>query len=143
MDVEIHRVTLDSLALLERVSPECFDAPIVPRRAAACVASPDTILLVATVQRPEGSYVVGQLLGVLHRHPDKATELYLDDLGVDPDFRRNGIARRLIDAAQALAAKEESEATWTLAEPDIPAALATYRGLGFAEETAILFLRET
>jgi ribosomal protein S18 acetylase RimI-like enzyme len=52
-----------------------------------------------------GNEVVGQCAAVIHRHPDKATELYIDEVGVTPAFTRRGIARRMLDAMFALASR--------------------------------------
>ncbi|WP_318013572.1 GNAT family N-acetyltransferase [Mesorhizobium sp. CO1-1-4] len=38
----------------------------------------------------------------MHRHPDKPTELYIDEVGVSPAFQRQGIARKMLDAMFAL-----------------------------------------
>ncbi|ESW95363.1 hypothetical protein X769_29545 [Mesorhizobium sp. LSJC268A00] len=46
--------------------------------------------------------VVGQCAAVIHRHPDKVSELYIDELGVSPAYQRHGIARKMLDAMFAL-----------------------------------------
>jgi hypothetical protein len=38
--------------------------------------------------------VVGQCAAVIHRHPDKVSELYIDEVGVAPAFQRQDIADR-------------------------------------------------
>ena len=47
--------------------------------------------------------VVGQVAAVVHRHPDlRPVELYIDEVAVAPAFRRQGIARRMLDEMFAL-----------------------------------------
>lgn len=133
MQVEIVRVQPDNLAVLDRVDPECFDAPIDPSRAARCVASPDVVLVVAVVN----GMVIGQCLARLHRHPDKATDLYVDDLAVSPVYQRNAIATRLVQAC--LAHGREADALWVATEPDNEAARAFYRALGLELRDALVF----
>ena len=41
--------------------------------------------------------VVGQCAGVIHRHPDKTTELYIDEVGTASTHLRRGIARLMMD----------------------------------------------
>lgn len=133
MQVELVRVQPTDLAVLERVDPECFDEPIDPARAARCVASPDVVLMVAVVD----GLVIGQCLAVIHRHPDKATELYIDDLAVSPAYQRRAIATRLVEAC--LAHGREADEVWVATEPDNLAAGAFYRALGLESRTALVF----
>lgn len=114
MDVTLVRVDSGNLSVLERVDPECFDEPIDMARAARCVSSPDALLVVAVA----GGLVVGQCLAAIHRHPDKATELYVDDLAVAPMFHRQGIARRLVEACIGSGRDAGAETAWVATEPD-------------------------
>jgi ribosomal protein S18 acetylase RimI-like enzyme len=134
MDLAIVRIEPANLALLEAVDPDCFDEPIDLARAARCVASPDAALFVAVA----GGVVVGQCLAAIHRHPDKPTELYLDDLAVSPTFQRRGIATRLVEACRAWARTHGAEELWVATEPDNAAATALYRALGLAPRTALV-----
>ncbi len=83
--------------------------------------------------------VVGQTLAVIHRHPDKPTELYIDDLGVAPAFQRQGIATRMLDKARQLGIERGCEEVWVATEPDNEAARAVYSSLGLAERSAVVF----
>ena len=63
--------------------------------------------------------MIGQLAAIVHRHPDlRPAELYVDELGVAPRFQRQGIARRLVDAAFALAHELGCPEIWAATEPD-------------------------
>ena len=46
--------------------------------------------------------VVAQVAAVIHRHPDKPTELYIDEVGVTPALQRQGIARAMLEQMLAL-----------------------------------------
>ena len=81
--VEIVRVTKDNTDVLGKVAPDVFDAAIEPKLLAGYVEESNHLMFVAVAD----GLVVGQLIGVVHRHPDKPAELYLDNLGVEPDFR--------------------------------------------------------
>lgn len=135
MEVSVVRVSPSNLAVLEHYDPECFDEPIDLVRAARCVASPDAVLMVAVA----AGRVVGQCLAVIHRHPDKPTEVYLDDLAVAPEFRRQGVGRRLVEACVACGREAGAEVMWVATEPDNATAMTFYRALELAERTAMVY----
>jgi ribosomal protein S18 acetylase RimI-like enzyme len=93
MDYEIRWLTSADEMVLDRVAPEVFDEPIDPVRRAAYLADPRHHLAVAI----KDGEVVAQVAGVVYRHPDKAPELFIDEVGVTPALRRHGIARALLD----------------------------------------------
>lgn len=57
---------------------------------------------------------------------------YLSDLAVRPDFRRRGLARRLVAECERRAASWGHEALYLKVEAANDAALAMYAGLGYA-----------
>lgn len=73
--------------------------------------------------------VVGQCAAVVHRHPDKATELYIDEVGVSPAFQRQGIAREMLAAMFALGRELGCAEAWVGTEPNNIAARALYEKL--------------
>jgi aminoglycoside 6'-N-acetyltransferase I len=136
--VTIVRVEPHNLDVLADVDPDCFDEPVRLDRAAACVASPDAGLFVALVH----ARVVGQCLAAIHRHPDKPTELYIDDLAVSPGLQRRGIAAALVAHARAWGRARGAEQLWVATEPDNDAARGLYAALGLTERTAQVFETE-
>ena len=113
-------------AVLSRVAPEVFDEPVRPERTAAYLAEPSHLMLVAL----EDGLVVGQCAAVIHRHPDKATELYVDEVGVSPAWQRRGIAREMMRRILEIGRARGCEEAWLGTEPDNAAANALYAGLG-------------
>jgi len=73
--LEIRRVAPHDATLFDRVAPDVFDAPIDAERLAAYLGEPNHCMLVAM----RNGEVVGQVAAVIHRHPDKPTELYIDE----------------------------------------------------------------
>jgi len=132
---EIVRVTSESLSVLHIVDSDCFDAQIDEDTAAECVASPDTILVVAV---SEGR-VVGQCLAAIQRHPDKAHELYVSNLGVATSDRRRGIATELVQTAMSIARERGTLSAWIAVEPDNVGAAALYTSMGLQRATADIF----
>jgi len=124
--IEIKRVGPGDVGLLERVAEDVFDVPIDSRRLAAYLASTDHHLIVAI----NAGEVVGQVAAVVHRHPDKATELYVDEVGVAPAYRRRGIAGRMLAALFELGRELGCEEAWVGTEPDNQAARRLYESAG-------------
>ena len=88
----------------------------------------------------DGGRVVGFVSGVETTHPDKGTEMFLYELGVEEAARRRGHGRALVDALAALARARGCYAMWVLTDADNEAALATYTAGGAAPPTPHVML---
>lgn len=122
MTVEIRRLYPGDDALVMRVADDVFDEPVRPDRLASYLAQSGHFMIVALVE----GLVVGQCAAVIHRHPDKPIELYIDEVGVSPAFQRQGIARKMLDAMFALGREHGCEEAWVGTEPDNLPARALY-----------------
>jgi ribosomal protein S18 acetylase RimI-like enzyme len=138
MTVEIRRIGPNDAVVLERIAEDVFDEEIEPRRLAAYLAEPGHLMVLAVA----AGEVVGQARGMVQRHPDKATELYVDNLGVTPDRRRERIATRLLDELVAWGREQGCEAAWVGTEVDNEAARALYQGRGSEAETFVMYFYE-
>jgi ribosomal protein S18 acetylase RimI-like enzyme len=136
MEVEIRRVKSCDEALFDRVAEAVFDEPIDPGRLAAYLAEPGHHMLVA---RHAGE-VVAQVAAVIHRHPDKPTELYIDEVGVTPGLQRQGIARRMLDEMFALGKALGCEEAWVGTETGNGAARGLYESRGATADPFVLYL---
>ncbi|MGP3951423.1 GNAT family N-acetyltransferase [Streptomyces sp. 7N604] len=76
----------------------------------------------------------GMVTGVEMTHPDKGTEMFLYELGVDESFRGRGVGRALVSALADLARERGCYGVWTITGEDNAAALATYRRAGGVPE---------
>ena len=121
--IEIRHVGPGDAALFDRVADEVFDAPVRPDRIAAYLAEPGHLMVLAL----EKGVVVGQCAAVIHRHPDKVDELYIDNVGVTPALHRQGIATAMLDAMWALGRARGCGEAWVGTEPNNVAAKALYR----------------
>jgi len=83
--------------------------------------------------------VIGQLLAAVHRHPDKPTELYIDDLAAAPTHQRQGIASELVIRAVAIGREAGCEEIWVLTEPGNEATIALYGSFGWRQGLAHMF----
>jgi ribosomal protein S18 acetylase RimI-like enzyme len=131
MDIVLRRLTADEGFVLDSAVEDVFDGPIDARRVAAYLAEPSHVMMVAMA----GERVVGQCAAVVHRHPDKATELYIDEIGVAPEFKRRGIARRLLEGMLAVGKAMGCEEAWVGTENDNHPARGLYEKQGATAET--------
>jgi aminoglycoside 6'-N-acetyltransferase I len=136
METKIVRVGPAEAGLLVRVAEDVFDAPIDPARLAAYVAQPGHLMVVAV----SGGQVIGQARGMVHRHPDLPTELYIDNLGVTEARRREGIASRMLEELVAWGVSQGCEEAWVGTEPDNGAARALYQGRGAEAEMFVMYV---
>lgn len=123
--MEIHRLGPADMARL-LAAAHLFDEPPRPEWAERFLTTAGHHLLMATVDGMD----VGFVTGVETTHPDKGTELFLYELGVDARHRREGVARALVVALADLARERSCYGMWVATEPDNAAALATYRSAG-------------
>jgi ribosomal protein S18 acetylase RimI-like enzyme len=135
MDYDIRWLTPDNAAILDRVAPEVFDEPIDPARRAAYLADPRHHLAVAI----KDGEVVAQVAGVIYRHPDKAPELFIDEVGVTPALRRRGIARALLDEMLARGKALGCEEAWVGTEHDNAPARGLYQSYGVRPQPFMMY----
>ena len=114
MHPEIRKLGPGDESVLDRVAQDVFDEPVRAERLAAYLAEPGHHMIVAIVD----GEVVGQCAAVVHRHPDKVTELYIDEVGVTPAFQRQGIARKMLEEMFSLGKALGCEEAWVGTEPD-------------------------
>ena len=84
--------------------------------------------------------VVGQVAAVVHRPPDKVTELYVDEVGVTPALHRQGIARRMLEEMLALGKELGCGEAWVGTEPDNLPARGLYEARGAAAEPFVMYV---
>ena len=128
-EIEVRLATAEDAELFDRVAEEVFDEAVDPARLAAYLSTPGHHMIVAL----DRGTIVGQVAAVAHRHPDKPTELYIDEVGVAAGYRRRGIARRMLAAMLAHGKAIGCEEAWVGTESDNLPAKALYeerRGAG-------------
>ena len=105
---------------------EAFDEAVDGELAARFLADDRHHLVVAYVDgEPAGFVSATEIL-----HPDKPTELFLNELAVLPAYRRRGAATTLLEELKHLAKEHGCVSIWVLTDEDNEAAVASYRKAG-------------
>jgi ribosomal protein S18 acetylase RimI-like enzyme len=138
MGVSIIEVTPATAGLLGNVDPDVFDHPIDPSRLAAYVADPLHVMFVAV----EDHLIVGQIRGNVHLQPDRAPDLYIDNLGTSPSRQRRGIAAAMIKALIDWGKGQGCTFAWVATETDNDGAIGFYAAQNFTHDTIALFAQE-
>ena len=134
--LEMVRLSPDNAGLLDRIAEDVFDEPVRPDRLAAYLADPGHIMLVAV----SDGIVIGQCAAVVHRHPDKVAELYIDEVGVSPAFQRKGIARAMVERMLTIGKELGCGEAWVGTEPDNLPARGLYERLEVKRDEAETFV---
>jgi len=106
-----------------------FDDRPDPAATRRFLAEPTHHLLVAY----DAGAPLGFVTGVELTHPDKGTEMFLYELGVDEAARGRGLGRTLVRALADVAREAGCYDMWVLADADNAAARATYARAGGRE----------
>jgi aminoglycoside 6'-N-acetyltransferase I len=135
--VEIRLLRPHEGAVLDRVASGVFDGAIVPRWRDEFLSDTRHHLVVAL----DDGVVVGFVSAVHYVHPDKAPELWIDEVGVAPSHHQRGIGRRLLDHVLAHGVELGCEQAWVLTSPDNTAAQRLYTSAGgrAAVEQSVMF----
>ena len=124
--VQVRMITRDDQAVLDHVAPDVFDNVVDPRLAAQFLGDERHHLAVAIAH----GQVVGFASGVHYVHPDKAAELWINEVGVAPGHRRRGIGKAVVGLLLQHGRRLHCRQAWVLTEHSNQAALRLYASLG-------------
>ncbi|WP_424951252.1 GNAT family N-acetyltransferase [Deinococcus sp.] len=136
MPITVRVLASSEAHILSNVAPEVFDGPVHPDYAAEFFADPRHHLAVAL----DGTLVVGMASGIRYVHPDKAPELFIDEVGVSPEYQGRGLGRQLLDALMEHARGLGCVAAWVLTERSNSVARRLYASVGGLEAECRIFV---
>src|SRR5215213_10121352 len=129
MDVTVRILGRGESHVLDDVAPDVFDHPIDPRSRAEFFSDPRHHLAVAI----DDGVVVGMASGVHYVHPDKAPELWVNEVGVKPTHQGRGLGRRILAALLARGRALGCGEAWLLTDAENAAARRMYAAAGGVE----------
>jgi ribosomal protein S18 acetylase RimI-like enzyme len=115
--------------ILGRVAAGAFDHAIDAALTREFLADPRHHIAVAI----DDGLVVGFASGVHYLHPDKPPELWINEVGIAPTHRRQGLGRAVLQALLEVGRTLKCSCAWTLTYRDNPAAMALYAASGGTE----------
>lgn len=134
-EIEVRILGRDAAGVLQRLAPGVFDHGIDPRWCRAFFADPRHHLAVAL----DGDTVVGMVSAVDYVHPDKAPQLWINEVGVAPSHHRRGIARRMLDAMLAHGRALGCTEAWVLTDETNAAARRLYESAGGESSPSLMY----
>lgn len=132
---EIRLLGPGDLPMLDRIAEGVFDGPVQKRWARAFLEDARHHLVVAI----DDGVVVGMASAVDYVHPDKAPQLWINEVGVAPTYQRRGIGRLLLEALLAHARALGCTEAWLGTEEENEPARRLYESMGGAAEPFILY----
>ena len=129
MSVIVRLLGSDEAAILDNVADDVFDHDVDPRWSAEFCADPRHHLAVAL----DDNLVVGMASAVHYVHPDKAPELWINEVGVAPTHWQQGIGAQLMQALFARGRELGCATAWVATEPANTAARRLYSAVGGVE----------
>lgn len=124
--IDVRMLDASNAALLDNVAPDVFDNPIDPRWSAEFVRDSRHHLAVAV----DGEQVVGVASGVHYVHPDKAPEMWINEVAVAATHRGSGLGRRLVERLCERGRELECGQAWVLTDHMNAAAMRMYAAAG-------------
>ena len=131
----IRRLTPELAASFPAVADDVFDGQPTRDHLDRLALMPGHALFVAI----GGERVIGQILCMMQFQADRAPVLYIDNLGVAPGFKRQGIARQLFDAAMDWGRDGGCDTVWLATDLENNEAQGFYAALGFSREPAAVY----
>ncbi len=129
MSITVRLLGPAEASVLDQVAPEVFDEAVSPQWAAEFFADARHHLAVAL----DGELVVGMASAVHYVHPDKAPELWINEVGVAPSHQRRGLGRQLLQVLLAHGRTLGCTIAWVLTEYANPTARKLYATAGGVE----------
>lgn len=135
MNVEIRELKAGDEAVLERVAIDVFDRAIDPDYLSAYLAEPNQHMIIAL----RDGEVVGQIRALRYKHPDKADEFFIENLGVTPALQRQGIATQLLRAMLKLSQDLDCQEVWVATEDNNKTARRFYESFGGEADATVMY----
>ena len=124
-DTRIARARPEDVPHLKAIEIECCLSPWSPAAYEAELGRPDSIVLTATA----GDRIVGFIAG--RRPPMLDADAEINNIGVLPEFRENGIGSGLLLEFRRICVLRRAHAIWLEVRQSNVAAIALYHSHGF------------
>jgi ribosomal protein S18 acetylase RimI-like enzyme len=137
MTIAIRRLGPEDAALVSAAAAGVFDHPPQEQLTVEFLRDPRHHLMVAI----EAGQIVGSVSAVHYVHPDKAAELWINEVAVAPTHQGRGVGRQVLEAMLAHGRQLGCGCAWVLTDRANRPAIRLYAGAGGVENPvpAIMF----
>ena len=127
--LEIRMLGPDDSAIFNNVAPDVFDNSTEPVLVAEFLADARHHMAVAV----DGDQVVGFASGVHYVHPDKTSEMWINEVGVAPSHQGRGIGKAILQTLLRHAGHLGCREAWVLTDRSNSPAMRLYSSTGGEE----------
>lgn len=131
----IKTLSKNDASLLLGVADDVFDNPANEKWASEFLNDPRHHIVVAIVNEQ----VVGFASALHYIHPDKPTELWINEVGVSEEHQNKGIAKAMIKELFLLGKNLGCVNAWVLTESDNLPANRLYQSVGGEKSEAVMY----
>jgi len=124
--ITIKVLSISDLPLLMNVADDVFDNPVDENFAREFLADPRHHIVVALSE----GVVIGFASAVHYIHPDKPTELWINEVGVAPAHQSQGVGKAIMNELLQLGRKLGCANAWVLTDRSNEAANRLYLSTG-------------
>lgn len=128
--ITVRLLVAEDESVFSQVAEDVFDNPIDPKLCAEFLEDERHHIVLAL----DNTLVVGMATAVHYVHPDKAPELWINEVGVAPSHQGRGIGKKLMGALLAQGQKLGCKEAWVLTDEDNNVARSLYSSVGGKEE---------
>lgn len=136
--IEIVAITPKNKMIMSNVADDLFDKPVREDLLSVFLDNETHWLVTAILN----NQVIGKATAMVHHRPDQEDELYIDEIDVIPDLRRNGIAKLILKKLLEMADEWGCEECWLGTEKDNIPARELYESNGAKPEEFVLYYLE-
>jgi ribosomal protein S18 acetylase RimI-like enzyme len=138
MSIEIVLLCHENSELLKDIAPEVFDYEINPQYLEAFLGDPRHIMYLVL----DNKVVVGMASAVEYFDPDKPPQLWINEVGVALNHRKQGIGRQLVQKLVASAKDRGCIYAWLGTDAENIAAQACFSSVPEVEDPQPFLLYE-
>jgi aminoglycoside 6'-N-acetyltransferase I len=121
--------------VLDHVAPDVFDDALEPKLVAEFIGDERHHVAVAI----DRGQVVGFASGVHYVHPDKPAELWINEVGVAPSRRGQGLGKAIVSTLLQHAKSLGCREAWVLTDRENQAAMRLYSSAGGRASDHVMF----
>ncbi len=131
-EITYHILTFQNASQLE--DSDIFDNSVDPEQFSAFLTDPGHEMVFAAI----GTQIIGMASGNVMLHPDKQPAFFINEVGVNENFRRRGIATSLCELLMNVAREKGCHGIWLATESDNIEARGLYRRLNARETSGVV-----